>query len=478
MSSSMSPVIVVGHRNPDNDSICAAVGYAYLKNELARRRAQAASAAAGKDAAQISQPAQSSQPQPVQQYIPARLGPLPPESAKILEENGFAAPQVVSHVHARVADVMTPDPISIEYDATLLEAGRMLRQCNVRSLVVVNDDGTYRGLITTRMIAERYISATDMMDEGGANSMAVAADLIESLGQKVADITETDVLVLDKEGLLNDAIEDLMASALREAVVLDDNGFCIGIVTRSDVAKRPRRKVILVDHNEMSQAALGMEEADVVEIIDHHRIADVTTASPITFINLPVGSTATIVTMEFRKYGVEIPPALAAVLLSAVMTDTVILKSPTTTDIDREQANYLGGIAGVSPVEFGLKVFKYRGGEGNVSVDKLVGADAKEFQLGDATVLIAQHETVDLQSVMDREAEIREYMRSLLDSRGYEFALFMATDIIAEGSQFICEGNRRIVNRVFGISCTGEGGTWMPGVLSRKKQVAALILGA
>ena len=110
-------------------------------------------------------------------------------------------------------------------------------------------------------------------------------------------------------------------------------------------------------------------------------------------------------------------------------------------------------------------------------VEKLVGADSKEFQLGDSVVLIAQHETVDLPAVMEREQEIREHMRSILKAHDYEFVLLLVTDIMAEGSQFICEGNRRIVNRVFGIECTGEGGTWMPGVLSRKKQVAAKILG-
>ncbi|MDY3981668.1 MAG: putative manganese-dependent inorganic diphosphatase, partial [Paraeggerthella sp.] len=447
-----APIIVVGHKNPDNDSISAAVGYAYLKNELEKRA--------------------SGDADPKRVYVPARLGPMPPESAWILERSGLQAPEVVAHVHARVADVMTPNPISIGHDATLLEAGRLLRQHNVRALVVTNDDGTYRGLITTRMIAERYIAATDALEEGGANEMAVAGDLIASLGQKVADMTETDVLVLDKEGLLKEAIEDLMSSALREAVVLDDNDVAIGIVTRSDVAVRPRRKVVLVDHNETRQAANGIEEADVVEIIDHHRIADVMTVNPIQFLNLPVGSTATIVTLEFRRHGVEIPASIASVLLSAVMTDTVILKSPTTTDVDREQVKYLADIAGVDPTEFGLAVFKCRGGEDDMPVDKLVGADAKEFQIGDATVLIAQHETVDLPAVMKREQEIRDHMRQLRDDHGYEFVLLLVTDIVAEGSQFMCEGNRRIVNRVFGINCTGEGGTWMPGVLSRKKQVA------
>ncbi len=453
-----APIIVVGHKNPDNDSISAAVGYAYLKNELEKRA--------------------SGDAEPKRVYVPARLGPMPPESAWILERSGLQAPEVVAHVHARVADVMTPNPISIGHDATLLEAGRLLRQHNVRALVVTNDDGTYCGLITTRMIAERYIAATDALEEGGANEMAVAGDLIASLGQKVADMTETDVLVLDKEGLLKEAIEDLMSSALREAVVLDDNDVAIGIVTRSDVAVRPRRKVVLVDHNETRQAANGIEEADVVEIIDHHRIADVMTVNPIQFLNLPVGSTATIVTLEFRRHGVEIPASIASVLLSAVMTDTVILKSPTTTDVDREQVKYLADIAGVDPTEFGLAVFKCRGGEDDMPVDKLVGADAKEFQIGDATVLIAQHETVDLPAVMKREQEIRDHMRQLRDDHGYEFVLLLVTDIVAEGSQFMCEGNRRIVNRVFGINCTGEGGTWMPGVLSRKKQVAAKILGA
>ena len=453
-----APIIVVGHKNPDNDAISAAVGYAYLKNELARRSQDP------EEASRV--------------YRPVRLGPLPPETAWILERNGIPAPDIIANVYARVSDVMTPDPISIGHDATLLEAGRLLRQHNVRALVVTNDDGPYRGLITTRMIAERYITATDALEEGGSNEMAVASDLIASLGQRVEDITETDVLVLSKDGLLKEAVEDLMASALREAVVLDDEGRAIGIVTRSDVTVRPKRKVVLVDHNEIRQAVNGIEEAEVVEIVDHHRIADVMTANPIKFLNLPVGSTATIVAMEFRRHDVELPPAIASVLLSAIMTDTVILKSPTATYVDREQVEYLAKIAGVDPIEFGLSVFKCRGGEDDMPVSKLVGADSKEFQIGDSTVLIAQHETVDLPAVMKREDEIRAHMRRLREDHGYEFVLLLVTDIVAEGSQFLCEGNRRIVNRVFGIECTGEGGTWMPGVLSRKKQVAARILGA
>jgi len=452
-----APILVIGHKNPDNDAICAAVGYAYLKNQLAAREAR--------------------EGEPVPVFLPARLGPMPPETAHVLEDNGIDVPRVIHNLYARVSDVMTENPICIGHTATLLEAGRLLRSRNVRALIVTDDDGRYMGLVTTRMIAERYISSTDVL-ESGASQMAVASDLIASLDQRVEEILETDVLQLDKDDRLDEAVEDLMATPLREAVVLDADGFPIGIVTRSDVTVHPHRKVILVDHNEKRQAANGIEQAEVLEIIDHHRIADVMTANPIQFINLPVGSSATIVALEFERHGVEVPPAIARVLLSAIMTDTVILKSPTATAIDEVQAQRLAKIGGVEVVPFGMDVFQCRGGDDDMPIADLVGADAKEFAIGDVTVLIAQHETVDLAGVMRREQEIRSYMRELLEAHGYEFVLLMVTDIIAEGSQLVCEGNRRIVNRAFGIECTGQGGTWMPGVLSRKKQVAARILEA
>lgn len=448
------PIIVVGHRNPDNDSISSAVAYAYLKNELAQR--------AGRTDVV---------------YIPARLGQMPPESKWILEKNGIEAPRAISHVHLRVSDVMTHDPITISMDAPMLEAGRLLKKHNIRSLAVTDEDGRFRGLISTRAIAERYISATDaLQDDDPSSSMAVASSLIDSLNQRVSELMATNVLELDAEGLLKEATEDLMASELREGIILDDAGRAIGIMTRSDVAGAAKRRVILVDHNETLQAAPGIEDADVVEIVDHHRIADVSTSNPIQFLNLPLGSTATIVTMQFRQHGVDIPQHIAEVLLSAIMTDTVILKSPTATDTDREQVEHLAGIIGCDPVEFGLEVFRQRGGEDDMPVEELVGADSKEFQMGDDTLLIAQHETVDLAGVLQRESEMRDYMRKLVADHGYAMVLLMVTDIMAEGSQFLVEGNTRIAERAFGIDCQQEGGNWMPGVLSRKKQVAARIL--
>jgi manganese-dependent inorganic pyrophosphatase len=446
------PTIIVGHRNPDNDAISSAVAYAYFKNEMAKRNDE-------RDADGN-----------LVHYEPCRLGPLPPETQWVLERNGIDLPREIDHVYTRVCDVMTSNPISINQNATLVEAGRLLHQHNFRALVAVDDDGAYQGLITQRKIAERYLDAADKGDE-----KAVADDLVASLSEKVADAVETDALVLEGDALLREATEDLLSSSLREAVVLDDAGECIGILTRTDVANPPKRKVILVDHNEVRQAAPGIESADVVEIVDHHRIGDVSTSHPIRFINLPYGSTATILTKLFREHGIDIPKGIAEVLLSAILTDTVVLKSPTAGPVDHEQVRYLSEIIGCDYLEFGTQVFQTRGNDAEMPVEELVGADAKEFQLGDATLLIAQHETVTLQPLLDREDEIRAYMRQLAKAKGYEFVLVLLTDILKEGSQFLVEGNHRIVDKAFGID-TEAGSVWMPGILSRKKQVAARIL--
>ncbi len=452
-----APILVLGHKNPDNDAISAAIGYAWLKNELEKRNV------ADPDARRV--------------FVPARLGPLPAETAGVLEKWGIEPPRIINNLYSRVSDVMTSNPYCVTTESTLLQLARLLRKYNVRALVVTDAEGRYQGLVSMRMIAERYIAATEQMEEG-YSQMSVAADLIASLDQHVGEILEVDVLRLAPDARLDDATTELMDSPLREAVVLDEDERPIGIVTRSDVAVRPRRQVILVDHNETRQAAGGIEEAEILEIIDHHRIADISTMSPIRFINLPVGSTATIVALECQRLGIDPPKSIAAVLLSAVMTDTIILKSPTATSVDQQVVDYLAGILGVDATAFGVEVFAFRGGDDDMPIDELVSADSKEFPYNDGLVLIAQHETTNLESVMTREKEMREYLRKLVADHGYVCALLMVTDIIKEGSQFICEGDRRVVNRAFNISCAGEGGTWMPGVLSRKKQVAARILEA
>lgn len=455
-----TPVLIVGHKNPDNDSIAGAVGFAYYKNEMMKR-----TLAQNPDAEEF-------------EYIPCRLGPLPEESEAILSEYGIEAPQLIPHVFARVSDVMSSPVISLPGSATLLQASQLLAVNDIRSIVVTDEEGKYAGVVSSRKIAERYISTVckEAKEATEHSASTIAADLQASLTQDIMSLVDNRPMIVAPDDLYNDVFEDLMANELREAVVLDETGVAVGIVTRSDVAVKPRRKVALVDHNEFSQAADGMSEAEIVEIVDHHRIGDVCTNQPIRFTNMPVGSSATIITCKLRDADIEISEGIAATLLSAILTDTVILKSPTATDVDRRQVEYLAGIIGQDPTEFGLHVFNARGGDAEMDVKTLVTADSKEFKIPEGTILIAQHETVTLDAVMKREEEIREFLRDLKEKNGYEFVLLLVTDIIAEGSNFLVEGDRKKVDKVFGIDSSKT--TWMPGVLSRKKQVAAPLLEA
>ena len=258
--------------------------------------------------------------------------------------------------------------------------------------------------------------------------------------------------------------------------ILDGSEKVVGILTRYHLLRPRRKQVVLVDHNEASQSVPGLEEAEIIAIIDHHRLADIQTGNPIYVRNEPVGSTNTIIAEMYQDRGLMPSAKLAGMMAAAILSDTVMFKSPTCTQVDVDQVNFLADKLGIDAVEYGMDIFRTRGGEDKMPIAKLVEADSKEFKVNDdVTVLIAQRETVDLPTVMAREAEIRDHMKKLVEDNGYEFALLLVTDILAEGSQFIVEGDPARVNRVFEIECC-EGGNWMPGVLSRKKQVAAPIL--
>ncbi len=229
-------------------------------------------------------------------------------------------------------------------------------------------------------------------------------------------------------------------------------------------------KVILVDHNESTQMVDGIADAEIVEVVDHHRIAgDVVTGNPILYLNIPVGSTATIVTKLYEQLGVEVTPAIATVLLSAIMTDTVITKSPICTDYDLfRQKSLVPSLARSLPNSV-LRYLRCAAATTIFPVEELCTHDSKEFKKGDDVYMVAQHETVTLDVAMEREAEYREFLRQKVAENGYKFALLLVTDIFNEGSKFICEGDVAPVSEAFGIDATKA--EWVDGILSRKKQV-------
>ena len=234
--------------------------------------------------------------------------------------------------------------------------------------------------------------------------------------------------------------------------------------------------VILTDHNEPGQSVAGLENATIFGVVDHHRFGDFTTAAPLHIVALPWGSSCSIVAKLFEVMGVEPTDTQAKLLLSAMMTDTLMLKSPTATDVDAAIAAKLGEQLGVDPVKFGMEVFLTRP-SGSFTAAEMVGNDIKMFEVAGKKLLIGQYETVDKSRALGMIPEIREAMRAYAAEKAADGIVLCLTDIMEEGSQVLLEGDTEAAQKGLEISDVAEG-VWMPGVLSRKKQVAAPILAA
>ena len=234
--------------------------------------------------------------------------------------------------------------------------------------------------------------------------------------------------------------------------------------------------VILTDHNEPGQSVAGLENATIFGVVDHHRFGDFTTAAPLHIVALPWGSSCSIVAKLFEVMGVEPTDTQAKLLLSAMMTDTLMLKSPTATDVDAAIAAKLGEQLGVDPVKFGMEVFLTRP-SGSFTAEQMVGNDIKMFEVAGTKLLIGQYETVDKSRALDMIPEIREAMRAYQAEKAADGIVLCITDIMEEGSQVLLEGDTATAQKGLQIEDVAEG-VWMPGVLSRKKQVAAPILAA
>lgn len=234
--------------------------------------------------------------------------------------------------------------------------------------------------------------------------------------------------------------------------------------------------VILTDHNEPGQSVAGLENATIFGVVDHHRFGDFTTAAPLHIVALPWGSSCSIVARLFEVMGVEPTDTQAKLLLSAMMTDTLMLKSPTATAVDAAIAAKLGEQLGVDPVKFGMEVFLTRP-SGSFTAEQMVGNDIKMFEVAGTKLLIGQYETVDKSRALGMIPEIREAMRAYQAEKAADGIVLCITDIMEEGSQVLLEGDTATAQKGLQIEDVAEG-VWMPGVLSRKKQVAAPILAA
>ena len=288
---------------------------------------------------------------------------------------------------------------------------------------------------------------------------------------------ESDPLTITPDYLLSDVSEQIKESHYGAAIAVDADRRPVGLVSRSDLVAPLRRRVLLVDHAEEAQSVAGVEQAEIVEILDHHHIGSIETRVPVTATFDPVGSTATLVIERFRQNGMEPSRPAALMLLGAILSDTVILNSPTTTERDHAVIEYLERVLAVDATEFGRQMFEATSDVSEVSAEEIISRDAKEYQVrGGHTICIAQIEVVG-KDLLERADELLETMRRRREDKGYLLYALMVTDILTKGTDLLVAGDVAVVARTFDAP-SSDSTIELPGVMSRKKEVAPKLLAA
>ncbi len=541
----MALVYVTGHRNPDLDSIAAAIGYAELKGRL----------------------------HPRDRYVPARLGDVNPQTQWALERSGIAAPEFLPHIRLRVSDVMHEAAFVAHRDSPVRTVGLEMAEQRLDLVPVVDDGGALAGMVTERDLARLYVresrgastfeeSPTTIgtivevlegrlvageadtcvtgrlwivsMDVGTMGEYMQAGDIVVvgdrsdaqrqaieigvaaivlsngvdpdpdalalaqergtvvvvspldsyvtgrmiRLCEPCSAIMSTDPLTVSPEDELEEVTPQILDVGYRAAIAVDEGGIPIAMVTRSDLVNPEPRQVLLVDHAEQAQSVPGVERANIVEILDHHHIGSIETRVPVLATFDPVGSTCTLVVERFRAEGREPRQATAVLLLAGILSDTVILSSPTTTDRDRRVVAYLEELLGMEAEGFGREMFEAASNAADVPADELLARDVKEYDVGGGrTIAIAQVETVGAK-LSERKDELMEALDRLRDRGGHDLVALMITDIVSKATELLVAGDAAPIERTFGVEPQDGGVFVLPGVMSRKKQVAPKILSA
>jgi manganese-dependent inorganic pyrophosphatase len=539
--------LIIGHKNPDMDSICSAIGYAELKRALGVKNVHA-----------------------------ARCGNTNQRIDYALKKFGFEAPLFITSVRPRVEDVMKRQVVSVGPEEPVYEAFMRIGKNGLRGLPIVDKNQRCLGLISTFKISQylfpprdqinlhREVPATikDIIETiGGAlltgspNDdirsfvLIVAAMEVESFkrrlskldhersvlivgdrhdiqkfaieqkvqaiivtgGLKVEDAilrageqrgtviissphdTATTVLLarsavrsgemleeefisVNPETPLHDAERDLALSSQFAFPALDQNQRLRGIVEKGDFLNPIPRQLILVDHNELTQAVDGAELVPIAEILDHHRIGAPATEAPILFLNHPVGSTSTIVGTLFQQAEVPIPKNLAGLLMCGMISDTLNLTSPTTTEVDRELMSELSRLSGIAPAELATEIFSVGSPLLTMSAEEAVTADSKEYEHGDQRYTVAQIEELSFAPFKAKRKALLEALEALRAAKGYLFAALLITDINTQNSILLVRGDPSFTRHI-DYPEAGENGWKLDGVVSRKKQLLPYLTG-
>lgn len=442
-------ILVIGHRNPDMDAIASAVGYAWLLNEVNETN-----------------------------YVAGRTGPVNDQTQWALERFGMEAPALVSDVRPRVGELTEMLPY-LQEGQTLLNACQSIARTR-RPAPLLNAHQKPVGLLSGAGLFAHLAEALS------STSVLALAKEFDMPAESAVDAEST---ILNGEDFVRDVLGQVMRTEQDDFIVVDETGRYMGLCRRSKLMSPPHRQVVMVDHNELAQAVEGLDQAEVVEVLDHHRLSTIPTAVPIRFHVDPVGSCSTLVLERALELEQVLPPGVAGLLLCGILSDTLIFRSPTATPRDRNAAIQLARMANLHPQrttqekvmaaisELGEALLASSAGLGTRPADEIVSTDIKYYEESGFKVGVAQVEVSNFTELPARRADIEGALQKLVDGEKLAMALLMVTDVVRGNSQLVAVGVPRIVNALPYAHLDDEL-LDAPGVMSRKKQLLPAVLAA
>lgn len=439
-------IYVIGHVNPDTDSIASAMGYAWLLRE--------------RDGSNT---------------IAARAGALNTQTAWVLKTNGLEAPILLTDASPRFGSVMRH--LDTIRPNSQLGAAWILASKTGGIAPVVSEDGIPYGIING-MSLFKYFTETLGPRPGDTT-------VREMMAAECKDAADTAVPKYAANAHIRDSLNKLLRDEYNDYWVVDETGVYMGIAHQREVLNPPRLKIILVDHNEPRQAIAALEEAELLEILDHHRLGNPYTHQPIRFTVDTVGSTSTLVTELTAEAGLSMPPPLAGTLLAGLAADTLILTSPTTTPRDHAAAERLArwAFVGASQLKgetiesYGKAVLNAGAGLSNRKPEEIVSTDIKPFEGGGFKFAVAQAEVTDILQLTEHLQPLQKALNDLRDKRGLDFAMLLVTDVVRGTSRLLISSNAPTVLDDLPYPPLADSTRDAQGVVSRKKQLLPAVLG-
>lgn len=546
MSSEQKKVWVVGHKNPDTDSVCAAISYAYLKNQIDDKK-----------------------------YCAKRAGAINEETHYVLDCFQMEEPELVTYAGAQIKDISIRKTVGVSSQISLKRAWELMKKLDVVTIPVTNSFGKLEGVIVTKDIATSYMDVFDnrvlskartpfktiaetidgtiivgnehayfvrgkvvvatshpeyMADYMEDDDLVILGDREEAQMQAIKSnasciiiggglevdeevkelarkkdcviittpfdtfsvarlinqsmpikqfMTRKDIVTFDIDDYIDDVKEVMSKIRHRDFPILNEKGNYVGMISRRNLMKMQKKQLILVDHNEKSQAVDGIGEAEILEIIDHHRLGSLETVSPVYFRNQPLGCTSTIIYQMYQEKNVEIPKQIAGLLLSAIISDTLMFRSPTCTELDKKVAEDLALLAGIEIEEHAKNMFRAGSDFKNKTTEEIFYQDFKVFHTDENDFGVAQISAMSREELDKLGEQLRPFLMQVLGEKKLDMVFCMLTDILAESSKVIFAGNEagKMLSGAFRVK-EEEQGILLDGIVSRKKQLIPTLMNA